>query len=68
MTAVTARAFANVALIKYFGKRDAVLNLPAAPSLSVTLSPLETVTTVETLPPGSADDGRQGHRQARRCG
>jgi len=56
MTAVTARAFANVALIKYFGKRDAVLNLPAAPSLSVTLSPLETVTTVETLPPGSADD------------
>lgn len=42
-----ARALANVALVKYFGKRDATLNLPAAGSLSIALEPLETVTSVE---------------------
>ncbi len=42
----TARALANVALVKYFGKRDATLNLPAAGSLSISLEPLETVTEV----------------------
>jgi len=36
-----------VALVKYFGKRDAALNLPAAGSLSIALEPLETVTAVE---------------------
>jgi diphosphomevalonate decarboxylase len=41
-----ARALANVALVKYFGKRDAALNLPAAGSLSVALEPLATVTEV----------------------
>ena len=35
----TARALANVALVKYFGKRDRALNLPAAGSLSVALEP-----------------------------
>jgi diphosphomevalonate decarboxylase len=42
-----ARALANVALVKYFGKRDPALNLPAAGSLSVALEPLETITSVE---------------------
>jgi len=42
----TARALANVALVKYFGKRDTALNLPAAGSLSLTLEPLATVTSV----------------------
>ena len=42
----TARAGANIALVKYWGKRDAVLNLPAAGSLSITLDQLETRTTV----------------------
>jgi diphosphomevalonate decarboxylase len=42
----TARACANIALIKYWGKRDAVLNLPAAGSLSLTLAALITETTV----------------------
>jgi diphosphomevalonate decarboxylase len=42
-----ARALSNVALVKYFGKRDAALNLPAAGSLSIALEPLETVTAVE---------------------
>jgi len=41
-----ARALANVALVKYFGKRDPLLNLPAAGSLSVALEPLETVTEI----------------------
>lgn len=41
---VVASAHANVALVKYFGKRDTVLNLPAAPSVSITLKPLNTVT------------------------
>ena len=44
--AVTARACANIALVKYWGKRDAALNLPAAGSLSLTLAALATQTTV----------------------
>jgi diphosphomevalonate decarboxylase len=44
--AVTARACANIALVKYWGKRDASLNLPATGSLSLTLAALATQTTV----------------------
>ena len=43
---VTARAHANIALVKYWGKRDAARNLPAAGSLSLTLAALETITSV----------------------
>ncbi len=46
----TARALANVALVKYFGKRDIGMNLPAASSLSVTLEPLVTRTRVSFDP------------------
>ena len=46
MNTVRTRALANLALVKYFGKRDLSLNLPAAGSLSVTLEPLETITEV----------------------
>jgi len=42
----TARAGANIALVKYWGKRDPVLNLPATGSLSMTLDGLGTTTTV----------------------
>jgi diphosphomevalonate decarboxylase len=42
----TATACANIALVKYWGKRDAALNLPAAGSLSLTLAALTTRTTV----------------------
>ncbi|HET6587138.1 MAG TPA: diphosphomevalonate decarboxylase [Oleiagrimonas sp.] len=42
----TARARPNIALVKYWGKRDSTLNLPAAGSLSVTLDTLWTQTTV----------------------
>jgi diphosphomevalonate decarboxylase len=44
--AVTARACANIALVKYWGKRDGALNLPAAGSLSLTLAALVTETHV----------------------
>jgi diphosphomevalonate decarboxylase len=43
----TAIAHPNVALIKYWGKTDTALNLPAVGSLSVTLGALCTETTVE---------------------
>ena len=43
---VTARACANIALVKYWGKRDSALNLPATGSLSLTLAALATQTTV----------------------
>ena len=49
----TARAHVNIALVKYWGKRDAALNLPAAGSLSATLAGLTTTTTVtfdDTIP------------------
>ncbi len=51
---VTARAHANIALVKYWGKRDALLNLPAAGSLSLTLAALTTTATVEPID-GPAD-------------
>ncbi|HEX2688919.1 MAG TPA: diphosphomevalonate decarboxylase [Kofleriaceae bacterium] len=46
MPTTTARACANIALVKYWGKRDAWLNLPAAGSLSLTLDALVTTTQV----------------------
>lgn len=42
----TARARINLALVKYWGKRDPALNLPEVGSLSVTLSSLGTTTRV----------------------
>jgi diphosphomevalonate decarboxylase len=42
----TARADSNIALIKYWGKLDPALNLPAVSSLSMTLDGLETTTSV----------------------
>lgn len=44
---VTARACANIALVKYWGKRDRKLNLPAAGSLSITLDALRTETSIQ---------------------
>jgi len=37
---ITARANANIALVKYWGKRDARLNLPSTGSISLTLAGL----------------------------
>jgi diphosphomevalonate decarboxylase len=43
----TARAHPNIALVKYWGKRDLGLNLPAAGSISITLDTLKTETRIE---------------------
>jgi diphosphomevalonate decarboxylase len=51
----TATACANIALVKYWGKRDAALNLPAAGSLSLTLGALVTTTMVRFDPALAAD-------------
>jgi diphosphomevalonate decarboxylase len=58
MTARRARALAlaNVALVKYFGKRDHALNLPAAGSLSLALEPLETETEISFEPDLERDE------------
>lgn len=55
MSRARARALANLALVKYFGKRDVALNLPAAGSLSIALEPLSTATEVNFDPTLKAD-------------
>ncbi len=55
MGKATAVANPNIALIKYWGKSDEALNLPANPSLSMNLAALTTVTTVEFCPGLPAD-------------
>jgi diphosphomevalonate decarboxylase len=55
MRTVRARACSNIALVKYWGKRDAALNLPAAGSLSLTLGALTTTTSV-TVDPRQPED------------
>jgi diphosphomevalonate decarboxylase len=52
---VRARAYANIALAKYWGKADRARNLPAVPSLSATLDGLWTEATVEVRPELEAD-------------
>lgn len=52
----TAQAPANIAFIKYWGRRDNVLRLPANNSLSVNLSSLVTTTTVEFLSEAGEDE------------
>lgn len=46
---VAARAFANIALVKYWGKLPSGINSPATPSISLTLSALKTDTTVTRI-------------------
>lgn len=48
-----ATACANIALVKYWGKRDAALNLPAAPSVSLTLEALTTTAEVTFVSDGA---------------
>ena len=50
MTRATCTAHPNIALVKYWGKADAALNLPATGSLSMTLDVFPTVTTVTVKP------------------
>ena len=63
MTKATARACANIALAKYWGKADVKRNVPAVPSISLTLDQLVTETRVELDPSLESDvvklDGRR---------
>jgi diphosphomevalonate decarboxylase len=70
MNKATAVANPNIAFIKYWGKADEALNLPANPSLSMNLAGLTTVTTV-AFRAGQADDmitidGQSATGEARR--
>ena len=49
----TARAHPNIALIKYWGKQAAEGNLPATPSVSITLDDLASTTRVAASPDGN---------------
>lgn len=49
MKRVDVLAHPNVALIKYWGKRDEIEKIPASPSLSITLGGLVTKTTVSEV-------------------
>jgi diphosphomevalonate decarboxylase len=56
----TAVAHPNIALSKYWGKREDGHNLPSVPSLSVTLAGMATTTTVRFDPALEADVFRLG--------
>lgn len=68
----TAHAQPNIALVKYWGKRDAALNLPATGSLSITLDALHTHTRVRFDDALAADDitlnGERDDAQSRKIG
>lgn len=51
----TAKAHTNIALVKYWGKKDRQLILPQTDSLSLTLDEFYTTTTVNFLPELRAD-------------
>lgn len=60
----TAVACSNVALAKYWGKRDVSGNVPATPSVSVSLGGLQTRTTVEFDPSLASDTMSLNEREA----
>lgn len=66
----TALAHPNIALVKYWGKRDDALNLPASGSLSITLDGLRTRTSVRFDPALRDDDivlnGRRDEAESRK--
>ncbi|MGV9841463.1 diphosphomevalonate decarboxylase [Streptomyces fungicidicus] len=67
---VTAVAHPNIALIKYWGKRDERLMIPYVDSLSMTLDIFPTTTTVRLAPGAPADsltlDGSPAEGEVRR--
>ncbi len=60
---ITAVAGPSLALLKYWGKQDGGVNLPATPSIAVTLGGLESRARVAFAPEGTGDlivlDGRE---------
>ena len=64
MTEASARACANIALAKYWGKSDVSRNVPAVPSISLTLDQLVTETQVRFDPSLKSDVVRLDGRRA----
>jgi diphosphomevalonate decarboxylase len=56
MTKTTIKASSDIALVKYWGKKDEFLRLPENGSVSMILDGLDTVTTVEWQPALPQDD------------
>lgn len=69
---VRARAHANIALSKYWGKQETGYNVPATPSLSLALDRLVTTTTVQSIDSSRDEIHLNGNpaseRDARRLG
>lgn len=67
---VTSQAQPNIALVKYWGKRDVDLNLPDVGSISITLDALNSETSVAFDPALDVDvvtlDGRSDQRETER--
>lgn len=59
----TARAYSNIAFIKYWGNRDDTLRLPANGSISMNLLGLETVTTATFFETPGPDQLTMGGRE-----
>jgi diphosphomevalonate decarboxylase len=58
MTAIKVRTSPSLALVKYWGKLNHGRNLPATPSIAVTLGGLDTTTIVHTRSKGQPDEVR----------
>ena len=53
---VTVKSYANIAIIKYWGKADAAKMIPATSSISLTLENMFTTTSVSFLPDSASHD------------
>ncbi len=62
--AAVAEAHPNIAVVKYWGKRNRELNVPATGSVSVTLGSFATRTEVRFYPPGAPDHVELNGREA----
>lgn len=56
MQKITVQASSDVALVKYWGKKDKILRLPANGSISMILDSLQSITTVEFSPNLTTDE------------
>ncbi len=56
LKSVSSRAPVNIALLKYWGKKDEQLNIPFQSSISMTLDELYTDTTIELIPHANHDE------------